>query len=107
MLCKVTFVVKLCAALEQHTCKVRVVEFEMSLVVELEKRGGVGVVVFQVKVVYLRLRGGVATILAHIHLNKEVLGMRLEFGDSSHLRSPLFVVVLVGHAVNLEAVALQ
>ena len=42
----------------------------MSLVVELEEGGAVGVVVLQVDVVYLRLWGGVAAVLADVHLKR-------------------------------------
>jgi len=62
----------------------------MSLVIKLEKCRGVGMVLLEVKVVDLWLRGGVPAVLAHVHL-----------------RSPLFVVVLVSHSVNFEAVTLQ
>jgi hypothetical protein len=40
----------------------------MSLVVEFEKGRTVRVILFQVKVVQFRLRGGVATIFTNIHL---------------------------------------
>jgi len=40
----------------------------VSLVVELEQCGGVGVVVLEVEVVDLGLGGGVPTVLTHIHL---------------------------------------
>jgi len=42
----------------------------VSLVVELEEGGAVGVVVLQVQVVNLRLWGGVAAVLADVHLEK-------------------------------------
>lgn len=48
----------------------RVVEFEVSLVVELEQRGRVGVLLLEVHVVLLRLRRGVAALLAHVHLQE-------------------------------------
>ena len=62
------------AALEQHACKVAVVEFEVSLVVELEERGAVGVVLLEVEVVELWLRCGVSTVLTNIHLNMGMMG---------------------------------
>jgi len=78
------------AALEQHACKVAVVEFEVSLVVELEERGAVGVVLLEVEVVELWLGCGVSAVLTNIHLG-----------------ASLFVVILMSHTVNFEAVTLQ
>merc|ERR1719336_1190094 len=78
------------AALEQHTRKVAVVELEVSLVVELEEGGAVGVVLLQVQVVDLGLWRRVPAVLTHVHL-----------------RASLFVVILVRHPVHLQAVALQ
>lgn len=43
-------------------------ELEVSLVVELEQRGGVGVLLLEVHVVLLRFRGGVAALFANVHL---------------------------------------
>jgi len=40
----------------------------VSLVVEFEEGGGVGVVVLEVEVVDLGLGGGVPAVLAHVHL---------------------------------------
>jgi len=62
----------------------------VSLVVELEEGGTVGVLLLQVDVVHLRLLRRVPAVLAHIHL-----------------RPPLLVLVLVRHSVHLQAVALQ
>jgi hypothetical protein len=62
----------------------------MSLVVKLEKCRGVGVVFLQMEIVNLGLWSCVTTIFAYVHL-----------------RSALFVVVLVSHAVNFQAVTLQ
>jgi len=78
------------AALQQHAGKIAVVELEVSLVVELEEGGTVGVLLLQVDVVHLRLLRRVPAVLAHIHL-----------------RPPLLVLVLVRHSVHLQAVALQ
>jgi len=54
--------------LQHIRCKVGTVEFEMPLVVEFEEGGGVWMLLLQMKVVHLRLLGGVATILTYIHL---------------------------------------
>jgi len=62
----------------------------MPLVVELEKGRGVRVLGFQVQVVRLGFLCRVATVLAHVDL-----------------RSPLFVLVLMVDAVNLQAVTFQ
>ena len=86
--------------------KVAVVKLEMSLVVKLEQCRGVGVVLLQVKVVDLRLGGGVAAVLAHVHLNI-MISPGLLILLIHYLRSPLFVVVLVSHAVDFQAVTLQ
>jgi hypothetical protein len=61
--------------LQQHACKVRVVEFKMSLVVELEKSRTVGVVLLQVDVVQLWFLGGETTIFTNIHLKKRELNV--------------------------------
>ena len=55
----------------------------MSLVVELEEGGGVGVVVLEVEVVDLGLGGGVPAVLAHVHL-----------GTSGKVRSQLWFRVI-------------
>ena len=55
--------------MQKNAGKVAVVEFEMSLVIKFEQGWRVGMVLFEVKVVNLWLRGGVATVLAHVHLN--------------------------------------
>jgi len=62
----------------------------MSLVVELEEGGGVGVVVLQVEIVDFGFRCRVPAVFADVHL-----------------RPPLLVVVLVRHPVHFEAVAFQ
>jgi len=62
----------------------------MPLVVELEKGRGVRVLGFQVQVVRLGFLCRVATVLADVDL-----------------RSPLFVLVLMVDAVNLQAVTFQ
>jgi len=62
----------------------------MPLVVELEEGRGVGVLGLEVQVVRFRLLSCVATILADVHL-----------------RSPLFVLVLMVDSVNLQAVTFQ
>ena len=54
--------------MKEHGGKVGIGELEVPLVVELEERRAVWVVVLQVKVVDLGLRGGVATVLADVHL---------------------------------------
>jgi len=61
----------------------------MSLVVELEKGGGVRMLLLQMDVVNLRLLRGEATVLTDINL-----------------RSPLLVLVLMSNSVNLQAVTL-
>ena len=48
--------------------KVRVVELEMPLVVELGEGGTEGVLLLEVDVVNLRLGGRVPAVLTHIHL---------------------------------------
>jgi len=70
------------------TGEVCVVELEMSLVVELEKGGRVGMLLLQMDVVNLRLFSGEAAVLADVHL-----------------RPPLLVLVLMSNSVNLQAVA--
>lgn len=50
------------------TGEVCVVELEMSLVVELEKGGRVGMLLLQMDVVNLRLFSGEAAVLADVHL---------------------------------------
>ena len=56
------------AALQQHAGKVAVVKLEVSLVVELEEGGAVGVLLLQVQVVDLGLGRRVPAVLAHVHL---------------------------------------
>ena len=58
---------------DQVTGEVSVVELEVSLVVELEEGGAVGVLLLQVDVVHLGLLGRVPAVLAHIHLQQEGL----------------------------------
>ena len=59
----------------------------MSLVVELEEGGAVGVVVLQVDVVYLRLWGGVAAVLADVHLKRlGILEISLQIFSSLRLQ---------------------
>lgn len=60
--------IPLCLTHEEDVCEVGVVELEVSLIVELEERGAVGVVVLEVHVVALRLARGVAALLTHVHL---------------------------------------
>lgn len=80
----------LCAHLEQHVGEIAVGELEMSLIVELQQRRAVRVLIFQVKVMNLRLLRRVTTFLAHVHLCASLL-----------------VRVLMLNAVNLEAVTLE
>ena len=54
--------------LEEQACKVGVGELEVTLVIELEQCRTVGMLVLQVQVVDLGLGGGVAAVLAHVHL---------------------------------------
>ena len=61
-------IVSLRAALKQHAGKVAVVEFEMSLVIELEQSRTVRMVLLEMEIVKLWLWCGVATVLTHIHL---------------------------------------
>lgn len=82
--------IPLCLTHEEDVCEVGIVELEMSLIVELEERGAVGVVVLEVHVVALRLARGMAALLAHIHL-----------------RATLLVGVAVLDAVHLQAVGLE
>ena len=81
----------------------------MSLVVELEEGGGVGVVVLQVEIVDFGFRGRVPAVFADVHLCKQ--GFAKGFVNCSHvlsyLRPPLLVVVLVRHPVHFQAVAFQ
>ena len=79
----------------------------MSLVIKLEKCRGVWMVLLEVKVVDLWLRGGVPAVLAHVHLNTTSVKKQFSSSNIHYLRSPLFVVVLVSHPVNFEAVTLQ
>lgn len=76
--------IRLCTALKQHTGKVGVVEFKMSLVIELEEGRRVGMVFFQMQVMNFRLCCSVPTIFTNVHLGP-----------------PLFVVVLVCNSMNL------
>ena len=95
------------AALQQHAGKVAVVELEVSLVVELEEGGAVGMLLLQVQVVDLGLGRRVPAVLAHVHLNTTSVQKQFSSSNIHYLRSPLFVVVLVSHPVNFEAVTLQ
>ena len=56
--------------LEQHACEASIVKFEMSFVIEFEQCRAVRMVFLQMKIMYLRLRGCVATVLTYIHLYK-------------------------------------
>ena len=56
---------------DQVAGEVSVVELEVSLVVELEEGGAVGVVLLQVQVVDLGLWRRVPAVLAHVHLKCE------------------------------------
>ena len=56
---------------DQVAGEVGVVELEVSLVVELEEGGAVGVVLLQVQVVDLGLGRRVPAVLAHVHLKCE------------------------------------
>ena len=58
---------------DQVAGEVGVVELEVSLVVELEEGGAVGVLLLQVDVVHLRLLRRVPAVLAHIHLQQNDL----------------------------------
>ena len=58
---------------DQVAGEVSVVELEVSLVVELEEGGAVGVLLLQVDVVHLGLLGRVPAVLAHIHLQQDGL----------------------------------
>lgn len=75
---------------EQIVGKLRVGELKVPLVVELEQRRRERMVVLQVQVVNLRFAGGVAALLAHVHLGPALL-----------------VGVLMLHAVHLLAMRLQ
>ena len=55
--------------MQQHAGKVAVVEFEMSLVIELEQSRTVRVILLEMEIVKLWLWRGVATVLANIHLD--------------------------------------
>jgi len=68
---------------QQLVCEAVVGELEVALVVELHEGGGVGVELLEVDVVHLRLLRRVPTVLAHVHL-----------------RSPLFVFIVVGDTVD-------
>jgi len=70
--------------------KVRVVELEMPLVVELGEGGTEGVLLLEVDVVHLRLGGRVPAVLTHIHL-----------------RSSLLVSVVMGRSMDFQTVGLQ
>lgn len=56
---------------QQIVGKLRVGELKVPLVVELEQRRREGMVVLQMQVVDLRLAGGVAALLAHVHLYRK------------------------------------
>ena len=57
----------------------------MPLIIELEKRRWIGMVVLQVKIVDLRLSGGVTAILADVHLKGFRLQSFLQLLSSSRL----------------------
>ena len=59
------------AALQQHWGKVRVVELEMSLVVELKEGRWVGMVVLQVEIVDFGLCSCVPAVFANVHLGEK------------------------------------
>jgi len=54
-------------ALQKHAGNAAIVEFEMPFCVELEEGSVVGLVVLQVKIVDIWLRGGVAAFLTDVH----------------------------------------
>lgn len=67
---------------QQVVGELRVGELEVALVVELEQGGRVGVFFLEVQVVDLRFVGGVAALLAHVHLLGEWEGrMELEMWE--------------------------
>ena len=74
----------------------------MSLVVELEKGRGVGMVVLQVKIVDFGFRRCVPAVFADIHLCKQwfAKGFVNCLHVLSYLRPPLLVVILVRHPVH-------
>ena len=74
----------------EHRIAVLVAELEVTLVVELGERQRVRVLRFQVIEMVIRLVGGVAALLAHVHL-----------------RTTLLVRVVVLDVVHLERVRLQ
>ena len=49
----------------------------MSLVIELEQRGTVGMLLLQMNIVNLRLLGCVSTILANINLNHKIRNWKI------------------------------
>ena len=86
----------------------------MPFVVELEKSWAVGMIVFQVDVVDLGLSGCVPTIFADVHLCKKKLiyirqlhvkQRRFQVCNNIflYLRPSLFVIILVSHPMNFQA----
>lgn len=58
---------------EEDVREVGIVEFEMSLVVELEECRAVGVVVLEMHIVTLWFACGVAALFTHVHLRATLL----------------------------------
>ena len=76
--------------MHQHRIAVLIAELEVTLVVELGERQRVRMLRFQVIEVIVRLVGGIAAFLAHVHL-----------------RATLLVRVIVLNVVHLQCVRLQ
>ena len=70
--------------LEKHARKVGVVKLEVSLVVELEEGGAVGVVILQVDVMKFRLLRGEAAVFADVHLER--FGVTLKISSECRTR---------------------
>lgn len=56
---------------EQIVSELWVGELEVTLVVELEQRRRKRMIVLQMQIVHLRFAGGVAALLAHVHLQEQ------------------------------------
>lgn len=72
--------------MQQHVSEIGICELKVTFIVKFEQSGTVRVFVLEVEVVDLRLVGGMTTLFTHVHLGP-----------------PLFVGILVLHAMHLEA----
>lgn len=86
------------AHLEQHVGEIAVGELEVSLIVELQQSRAVRVLIFQVKVMNLRLLRRVTTFLAHVHLGTTFL-VRILMLDTVNFKAVTFQRAPLGEAL--------